>query len=315
MKKGLLVLMTLSFSVMLNWCDGVINVLEHFEGVFADDPVEEVIPPLPLPDPGPEPELTDNVDLEGLTEAEYVIQMIDEMIEAAFIQQVQIEDERLNAEPVITYFDRNRNIYAEEIDGVIQEYTYWTETERIDLMNPMAKYFRRQKEESDEDATYDERLLAADDEMAGRFVERRRDEEGFQLGTSPILLPVPKTDQIENTEIYGDVVRGDFTQDYLEESEVYKGRLVGLDPNDKLHVKIEVNPHTGVITYSESYDILNPEESETWRDARLGLQNRQYEISESDREFPLLEDIGVIQENDARRILIDYDLMAFYEKF
>lgn len=73
--------------------------------------------------------------------------------------------------------------------------------------------------------------------------------------------------------------------------------------------------HTGVITYSESYDILNPEESETWTKARLGLQNRQYEISESDRKFPLLEDINVIQENDARSILIDHDLMAFYEKF
>ena len=73
--------------------------------------------------------------------------------------------------------------------------------------------------------------------------------------------------------------------------------------------------HSGVITYSESYDILNPEESETWTKARLGLQNRQYEISESDKEFPLLKDIGVIQENDARRILIDHDLMAFYENF
>ena len=73
--------------------------------------------------------------------------------------------------------------------------------------------------------------------------------------------------------------------------------------------------HTGVITYSESYDIPNPEESETWTKARLGLQNRQYEISESDRKFPLLEDINVIQENDARSILIDHDLMAFYEKF
>lgn len=73
--------------------------------------------------------------------------------------------------------------------------------------------------------------------------------------------------------------------------------------------------HTGVITYSESYDILNPEESETWTNARLGLQNRQYEISESDKEFPLLKDIGVIQESDARRILIDHDLMAFYENF
>lgn len=42
-KKGLLALMTLSFSEMLNWCDGVINVSEQFEGVLADDPVEEVI--------------------------------------------------------------------------------------------------------------------------------------------------------------------------------------------------------------------------------------------------------------------------------
>ena len=50
-------------------------------------------------------------------------------------------------------------------------------------------------------------------------------------------------------------------------------------------------------------------------EGRLGLQNRQYEISESDRKFPLLEDINVIQENDARSILIDNDLMAFYEKF
>ena len=142
-KKSLLVLMTVSFSVMLHWCDGVINVLEQFEGVFAEDLVEEVIPP--LPDPRPEPKLADNVDLEGLMEVEYIIQVIDEMIEAAFIQQVQIEDERLDAEPLITYFDRNRNISAEEINGVIQEYTYWTETERIDLINPMAIYFRRQK--------------------------------------------------------------------------------------------------------------------------------------------------------------------------
>ena len=193
-KKGLLVLLTLSFSVMLNWCDGVIHVLEQFEGVFADDPLEEVIPP--LPDPGPEPELADNVDLEDLTEAEYIVQMIDEMIAAEFIQQVQIDDERLGNEPVTTYLDRNRNIYAEEIDGVIQEYTYWTETERIDLMNPMAKYFRRQKEESEEDTTYDERLLAADAEMNNRFMERRRDQDGFQLGTSNILLPGPSPDQI-----------------------------------------------------------------------------------------------------------------------
>lgn len=85
-KKGLLVLMTLSFSVMLNWCDGVIFVLEQFEGVFADEKVEEVIPP--LPDPGPEPELADNVDLEGLTAAEYIVQMIDEMIAVASIQEV-----------------------------------------------------------------------------------------------------------------------------------------------------------------------------------------------------------------------------------
>ena len=269
-KKGLLVLMTLSFSVILNWCDGVIYVLEQFEGVFADEKVEEVIPP--VPDPGPEPGLVDNVDLEGLMEAEYIVQMIDEMIAVAFIQEVQIEGERLEEEPVIAYLNRNRNIYAEEINGVIQEYTYWTETERIDFMNPMAKYFRQQKEKSEDDTTYDERLMATDKEMDGRFVERRREQEGFQLGTSNILLPVPEPDQIENAEIYGDIVRGDLTQDYLEDSEVYKGRLEGLDPDDTLHVKVEVNPYTGVITFSESYDILNPEESETWKDARLGLQ-------------------------------------------
>lgn len=142
-KKGLLVLTTLSFSVMLNWCEGVIYVLEQFEGEFADEKVEEVIPP--IPDSGPEPELADNVDLEGLTEAEYIIQVIDEMIAAELIQVIQIVDERLEEEPVTTYLDRNRNIYAVEIDGVIQEYTYWTETERIDLINPMAIYFRRQK--------------------------------------------------------------------------------------------------------------------------------------------------------------------------
>lgn len=211
--------------------------------------------------------------------------------------------------------NRNRNKYAEEINGVIQEYTYWTETERIDLMNPMAKYFRQQKEESEDDSTYDERLMAADKEMNGRFVERRREQEGFQLGTINTLSPGPEPDQIENAEIYGDIIRGDLTQDYLEDSEVYKERLEGLDPDDTLHVKVEVNPQTGVITFSESYDILNPEESETWRDARLGLQNRRYEISKSDREFPLLEDIGIVKENDARRILEEYDLIAFYEKF
>lgn len=312
-KKSLLMLMTLSFSVMLNWCDGVIYVLEQFEGVFADDPVEEVIPP--LPDPGPEPELVDNVDLEGLTEAEYIVQMIDVMIAAEFIQQVQIDDERLENEPVTTYLDRNRNIYAEEIDGVIQEYTYWTETERIDLANPMAKYFRRQKEESEEDATYDERLLAAAAEMNNRFVERRREQEGFQLGTSNILLPGPSPDQIENAEIYGDVVRGDLTRGYLEESVVYRGRLIALDPDEIIHVKIEVNPHTGVITFSEYYEVLYPEESEPEQINRVSLQNKKYEISEPDREFPPLDDIGIIKENDARRILEEYDLMAFYEKF
>ena len=150
--------------------------------------------------------------------------------------------------------------------------------------------------------------------IGNRFVERRRDQEGFQLGTSNFLLPGPSPDQIENAEIYGDVVRGVLTHDYLEESEVYRGRLLALDPDETIHVKVEVNPHTGLITFNEYYEVLNPEESEQDQINRVSLQNKKYEISESDREFPPLEDIGIIKENDARRILEEYDLMAFYEK-
>ena len=87
-----------------------------------------------------------------------------------------------------------------------------------------------------------------------------------------------------------------------------------MDADETIHVKVEVNPHTGVITFREYYEVLNPEESEQDQINRVSLQNKKYEISESDREFPTLEEIGIIKENDARRILEEYDLMAFYEK-
>lgn len=311
-KKGFLLILTLSFSVMLNWCDVVIDIMGHFEGIFAEDEVEEVIEP--LPDPRPEPVLEDNVDLQGLTEAEFIVQMMDEMIEADVIEVIQTEDERLDEVPRYFYYDSNRHIYAEEREDIVQEYTYGTDTEMVDLKNPLAKHINSRDEDIEKDPEYDEKLKAADEELAGRFIEKRRDQK-YEVTTSPILLPRPEPHQIENPEIYGDVVRGELSQEYLEESKGFRGDLVNLDPNDKMHVRIETNPHTGTVTYSMSFDILNPEESETWRQARLGLENTKYEISETDKEFPQLEDIGTMEEHEAFRILRDHELMAFYEKY
>lgn len=60
---------------------------------------------------------------------------------------------------------------------------------------------------------------------------------------------------------------------------------------------------------------MNPEESETWKQARQGLDNTTYEISETDKEFPELEDIGKMEEHEAFRILREHGVMAVYEKF
>lgn len=311
-KKGLLLLMTLSFSLMLNWCDVVLDILDNFQGIFAEDEIEEVIEP--LPDPGPEPELADNVDLQGVTEAEFIVRMVDEMIAADVIQVVQTEDERLDEVPRYYYYDSNHHIYAEEREGVVQEYMYGTDTERVELKNPMARHINKREEELESDPEYDEKLKAADEEIGGRFIEKRWDHE-YKVTTSHILLPGPKPDQIDDAEIYGDILRGELSQDYIEESLGFSSDLPNLDPDDKVHVEIEVNPQTGTITFSKHFDILNPEESETWEQARLGLENTTYEVSETDKEFPQLGDIGRMEEHEAFRILREHDLMAFYEKY
>lgn len=255
-KKGLFVVLTLSFSIMLNACDVVIDIMGHFEGIFAEEEVEEVIEPLPAP--GPEPELADNVDLQGLTEAEFIVQMNKDLIEAEVIEVIEMEDERLNEPDRYYYYDSNRAIYAEEREGIVQEYVYGTETERIELTNPMAKHINSREEDIEKDPEYDEKLKAAADEIAGRFIVKKR-EQGYEVTTSHYLLPGPKPDQIEKSEIYGDVVRGELSQDYLEESGGFRGDFRNLDPADEMQVKIEVNPHTGTMTYSTSFKIKNPE--------------------------------------------------------
>ena len=304
--------MTLSFSLLLNWCDLVLDRLDNNQGIFAEDEVDEVIEP--LPNPGPEPELADTVDLQGLTKAEFIVRMVDEMIAADVIQVVQTEDERLEEVARYFYYDSNRHIYAEEREGVVQDYIYGTDTERVELKNPMARHINRREEELENDPEYDEKLKAADEEIGGRFIEKRWDQ-AYKVTTSHVLLPGPKSDQIDEPEIYGDIVRGKLSQDYIEESLGFRSDLSNLDPNDEMYVKIEVNPQTGTITFSQHFDVSNPEESETWKQARWGLDNTTYEISETNKEFPQLEDMGRMEEHEAFRILREHDLMAFYEKY
>lgn len=246
-KKSLLMFVVLSFSVMLNWCDMVIDVLDNYLGIFAENEVDEVIDP--LLDSGPEPELVDNVDLDGLTETEFIVKMIDDLIAADAIQVVQTEDERLDEDPIYYYYDAGHNIYAEEIEGVVQEYVYGLETERVELKNPMARHINRRVEKLEKDPDFDKKLKAAEEELAGQFIEKRWDD-GYEVSTSHILLPGPTAEQIEKAEIYEDIVCGELSYDYIEESRGFSSDLPNLDPDDDIHVKVEVNPYTGTITFS-----------------------------------------------------------------